>query len=268
MIEFKPFEVECLNGVAIDDEKKRTLAWQQAFDALQDPVSIHDLDNRVLYVNAAFSKAFKCSQRDAIGLLCHEVVHGADCPCHACPHERAVLTEKMASEEFYHSRLEQYLEVTIYPIQDNLGQVTGTIHYINNITGVRQMQVGFELFKSLMAQSAEATYVVDSNSRQILDINEQACRDTQYCQEVLRGKSLFDLEPSLQMHSTRHEYVEKLRLTGHARWQGRHRRKDGSFFPVEVHARQMIIGDATYLLFRVRDVSDRMHAEALIKEGQ
>jgi len=77
--------------------------------------------------------------------------------------------------------------------------------------------------------------------------------------------SIFDLEPSLQRDVTRNEYAEKLGHTGQARWPSRYRRRDGSFFHVEVHAKYVSHGDLACLLFRVRDVSKRIEAEALVR---
>ena len=104
-------------------------------DTLPDPASVHDPDNRILYANRAFSGLFACGVESVSGTPCQEVVCVEKRPCDTCPHKRAMLTQRAASGDFYHSGLQQFLEITVHPVFDASGKIRGAIHYTRS--GIR-----------------------------------------------------------------------------------------------------------------------------------
>lgn len=60
---------------------------------------------------------------------------------------------------------------------------------------------------------------------------------------------------------------EQLRRSGFVVHEGRHRRKDGSTFPVEVSLR-MVELDRRYIVTFCRDISERKRAERALRDGE
>lgn len=115
------------------------------------------------------------------------------------------------------------------------------------------------LFRALIDQSADSVEIVDPETLRILDANETAWRSLGYTREELLSLSVSDIDPAADPELVR-TVGKKLDKTGHARFEGRHRRKDGSTFPVEINLRQVKL-DRSYRLSVARDISARKQAE-------
>ena len=115
-------------------------------------------------------------------------------------------------------------------------------------------------FRTFVDHAGDALVVQDFEHGTIVDVNRQACESVGYTREELIGKTplLFHLDAgddemkSVLARAEAGETVFDTHL---------HRRKDGSVFPVEVHASVFWHGGRRFLLKVARDISDRMRAE-------
>ena len=112
---------------------------------------------------------------------------------------------------------------------------------------------------TLIDQSNDAIEVVDPETFRFLDVNQKGCLDLGYSREELLALTVFDIDPVFD-RSASAEFVHNLRQSGSSVIESRHRRKDGSEFPVEVSISHIRI-DREYLLTVVRDVSERQQRE-------
>jgi len=114
--------------------------WEMSFNAITDLISVQDRDFKIIRVNKAYADAFKMKPEELIGKTCYEVVHKTREPCPKCPHRQALETKKPVKEEFFEPRLGLYLAVSVAPIFDKRGEVTGTIHMVRDITELKKAQ--------------------------------------------------------------------------------------------------------------------------------
>ena len=112
--------------------------WEATFEAVTDPISIHDGDFRLLRVNEAFARAMGEPTARLLGKKCHEVIHGTAEPWEQCPHLRVLKSGKPAFEEFFEPRLKMHLHVSCSPIFDRRGKLAGSVHVARDITEVRR----------------------------------------------------------------------------------------------------------------------------------
>lgn len=101
----------------------------------------------------------------------------------------------------------------------------------------------------------------------IVDINRQACESLGYSREELMGQfpSFFDLDwtPDFAV-----SLRQRLNAGEIVTFESRHRRKDGSIFPVEVRVRSFTLDGRTFGLGLVRDITRRKQAAAALKESE
>ncbi|MDR3459744.1 MAG: PAS domain S-box protein [Verrucomicrobiae bacterium] len=133
---------------------------------------------------------------------------------------------------------------------------------LRDISGRKRAEAASRMFRALIDRSSDGIEVVDPETGRFLDVNDTTCRQVGYAREELLAMRVSDLENVALDFSTWHEHVEKIRQAGLMFIEGRHRRKDGSTFPVEVNIRYVKL-ERDYLIASVRDVSERKQAEAI-----
>ncbi len=106
--------------------------WQVTFDAIADAISVLDADHRIVRMNRAMGRLVGCSEAEAVGRHCWELVHGTDgppanCPCHQV---RTFLKRHNTLIEHNH----RWIDVTIDPRFDHEGRLDGFIHVMSDVT--------------------------------------------------------------------------------------------------------------------------------------
>lgn len=112
--------------------------WEASFEAVTDPLSIHDGTFSLVRVNKAFARAVGAPGVKLLGKKCYEVVHGTNEPWENCPHKRALEEGKPAFEEFFEPRLKVNLHVSCSPIIGTNGRLAGTVHVARDITAIKR----------------------------------------------------------------------------------------------------------------------------------
>lgn len=131
---------------------------------------------------------------------------------------------------------------------------------------LRKANVELSLYRKLLDHSSDAIEVFDPVTMRFLDVNERACRDLGYSREELLSMSIFDIDPSFTPDAKK-MIDEQMQKSGTARFEGIHRRKDGSTFAVEVSIGSANL-DKPYGLGIVRDITERKRTEIDRREYQ
>ncbi len=134
----------------------------------------------------------------------------------------------------------------------------------------RQTEEELKRFRTLINQSNDAIFVIEPATGRFLDINEKACTSLGYTRDELLSMRVSDIELLIPNHPAWKEEVQRIQgEEGSASMiQGKHLRKDGSSFPVEVNANLISQGKTAYLIAVARDVSDRRELEAQLLQSQ
>lgn len=120
-----------------------------------------------------------------------------------------------------------------------------------------------EQFRAYVEQAADALFVHDG-AGQILDVNRQACVSLGYGREELLRMNVCDLEQAVDTAKARALWAQ---ITPDAvrTIQGRHQRRDGTTFPVEVRVGCFDLRQERRYLALVRDTSERAAFERQIQ---
>ncbi len=157
-----------------------------------------------------------------------------------------------------------WLRWSVNPWLDAQGRIGGIMILAENISARKEAEEAFGLFQSLANQSSDTFEVIDPATAQFLDVNahgpvELGCTRAEYLE--LR---VTDIDPTMSLSHWR-QFVKELRVSGTRRGEGRHRRKDGSTFPIEFNARWIHL-DRDYIVSVVRDITERKQTEERITQ--
>jgi PAS domain S-box-containing protein len=108
--------------------------WQTTFDSITEMISIHDANWKIIRVNKALADAMEKEPEELIGMKCCEVFHNTEQACRDCPHLRTLETGKPATLELSESCFGVQLGMSTWPIFDDTGKVTASVHIAYDIT--------------------------------------------------------------------------------------------------------------------------------------
>ena len=117
------------------------------------------------------------------------------------------------------------------------------------------------LYHSLMEQVNDAIIVLRAESGMVVDCNEQACSDLDYTRDDLLRMTIFDFTTRLKSGPTWNAELEVIAHEGQRLTETYHRRRDGTRFPVEIHARLIQKDNERYIVAVARDLTERKRAE-------
>jgi len=120
-------------------------------------------------------------------------------------------------------------------------------------------------YRTFVDHATDGFFLLDDHST-VVDVNRQACDSLGYSREELIGKHRGDFDVGLDDASIRHL---KQRIVAGQPFtiESRHRRKDGTSFPVEVRVGQFEQGGRR-LLCLVRDITERKQAEDELRASE
>lgn len=142
----------------------------------------------------------------------------------------------------------------------------GVLHDITELRSAEQeLRASERRFRTFVDYAADGFFLFDDHAT-VLDVNRQACESLGYSREELIGKRPNDFDIALDDVA-----IERLRqrmLSGETvTFETRHKRKDGTSFPVEVRGGLIEQGGRRYLSL-VRDVTERKRAEEALRRSE
>ncbi len=119
---------------------------------------------------------------------------------------------------------------------------------------------------TVVDQAGDGFEVIDQDGR-FIEVNETTCQRSGYSREELLGMTLFELDPGLDPDFYRENFA---RMIGGPpqRFEREHRRKDGTYDPVEITTSVIRIDGAYHSLAQVRDIRERRRAEEALRRTQ
>ncbi|HNB53479.1 MAG TPA: PAS domain S-box protein, partial [Anaerolineales bacterium] len=147
--------------------------------------------------------------------------------------------------------------------RDETGRPRRMFGIMQDITELRQaedeLRASEARFRIFVDHAADAFYLHNSDST-LVDVNHQACESLGYTREELVGKSPAQFDIGLTP-STLNQLPARLDAGEVITLDTRHRRKDGSTFPVEVRIRPFWQGNRRYAVSLARDMTERKQAQ-------
>lgn len=116
-------------------------------------------------------------------------------------------------------------------------------------------------FRSLFDNVSDAIYIIDPTTSFIIDANNEGCNALGMSKDELLSQSVLSLNKDVIGLSQWSEIANAIRTSGHFTFVGRHKRKDGSDYPVEVRTNYFQHDSVPYFVSIARDISLRTQHE-------
>ena len=150
------------------------------------------------------------------------------------------------------------------PVIGEDGKHYGRIWAYRDITNRKRAEEKLALFRQLIEGSPDAIEVIEPETGRYVDVNETGCQRLGYSREEMLSLRVADIDIEKDYKVLWPVVVEEIKKVGFATIIGRHRRKDGSTFPVEVNARYINLNRG-YMIAVVRDITERQRTEARLR---
>jgi len=223
---------------------------EEVYERVSDAFFALDDECRFTYLNQQAEQLLGASAEELHGEVVWDAFPeavGTDLETHF---RDAIDTQEPVSFERRSEPLDLWADVRVYPSE------TGLSVYVQDVSERKERERKLELFRTLLDHSTEDVLVIDPETGDYLDVNETACRRLGYAREEFLQLSVPDLQTELPDQEAWDSFVEDLRAEGTITFDGRHRRKDGSTYPVEVNGSYVEL-DREYVIAVARDASER-----------
>ena len=167
--------------------------WETTFDAVPDAIWILDAEQRVVRSNRAAETIFGCARAAMIGKHCWEIVHGTGEPIPECPMLR--MRRSRRREQMDMPQNGRWFHVTVDPILDAAGQLTGAVHTVSDITERKRLEEGLRRERTLLERITTASpvgIVVVNRHGQITFANPQAEQTLAVSREAMTRRTYND----------------------------------------------------------------------------
>ncbi len=117
-----------------------------------------------------------------------------------------------------------------------------------------------EVFSSIVGQALDSIALFDPATGRFVEFNEMAHRGLVYTREEFAALGLAGIQAEHSSEVVRGN-VERIRDTGSAAFETRHRHRDGEIRSVHVRARQLVLNEHRYIAAVWTDITERKRAE-------
>ncbi len=150
------------------------------------------------------------------------------------------------------------------PTHDAEGLPFGYASSCVDITSRREAEMEFRLTQHVMDEAADAIFWVRSDAS-LHYANDEACRSLGYTREQLLNLTIMDFTQTAGALSDGWEsHWRTLKKLKYHTIESRHRRKDGSTFPVEVNVNYVQFNRQEFHCAFVRDITERKISQAAV----
>jgi PAS domain S-box-containing protein len=244
--------------------------WNNTFDAMSEAISILDSDGNILQCNQALLYLLEKLPDDIIGHPYWEAVFNDREPLPDCAFSRM---QKSHHREYATRRLfTRWFNVTVDPILDPAGNLTGCVHILSDISEHRkfeeQLKESESKFRSLAEQSLVGTYIIQDEkfkyvSPRLADMFGYGV------QEITDHKGPLDLVTPEDHHVV--DENMRQRLSGQiafSHYEVRGRKKGGDIISIEIFGSAMSYQGRPAIIGSVLDVTEKGKLENQLRQAQ
>lgn len=132
-----------------------------------------------------------------------------------------------------------------------------------NHTARKQVEENLTLLQLAVDNSKVALFWISPEGR-VINVNNYACQSLGYSREEMLDKYIGDFDPDYD-YQTRDAIWVVLRRDGINTFERRHRRKDGTIFPVESTANYITYGGKEFSFSIIQDITEKKAVEKQIR---
>jgi PAS domain S-box-containing protein len=127
--------------------------WYTTFDSINDFISIHDKDLKIIRMNKSFARSFNLPDQDTGNKAYHELIHGIKDPWPESPFIKSRETGKTCISEVFSPHLGIHVEITVTPVLDESADIMGYVHIARDISGRKKTEKELKKVQQELIQS-------------------------------------------------------------------------------------------------------------------
>ncbi len=247
--------------------QKTAAEWNNTFDAIEDGISIHDGEMRMTKVNRAVTTLLKTGD-DPIGKKCYELFHNSDGPEENCPMVRSIKSRNPEFFEFFAPHLNCWLSVSCFPIFNEKGEMTGSVHIAKNITERKMAEKSIIMerdFSQTLIETMPGTFYLINSGGRLVKWNRNFEQITEYSADDLAGRVAIDFV-SADYRELVSQKVRDVFVFGKAVAEAEVLSKSGKKIPYLLTGVRITMDGAPYLLGIGMDITEQKRAQAEIRK--
>jgi PAS domain S-box-containing protein len=244
------------------------------FDHAPDAIVVYDYNHDIIVdANTGAEKLFGCSRAQLMqkGLLCFypdNQPDGRDATVSSHEHFDRALKEKSLRFERTIQRQDGarlICDVHLVQLPSRRGRLirASYIDITERKIAEEALRLEKERYQSILKTAMNGFCLLDKDGR-FLEVNDMYCMMSGYSVEDLKNMAIFDLEDPEHPNNLK-AHIKTIIKKRKARFETRHRHKDGYFVDVEASVSYEPSGDGRFVAF-IRDITERKQAEAQRKE--
>lgn len=222
-------------------------------------------DQRFFFANDEACRSLGYTREELTGMSVNDI--DPECPgpeSDACAEHWRLLKENgyVRFEAFHRAK-----DGRVYPveIQANFLEFEGkefSCSFVTDITDRKKAEEALLITQHCVDNAFIGISILDGE--RILKVNQQMCRSLGYTPEELMSMSVFDIDPFVAEEQFS-RLLKEFHENGYNSFETRHRRKDGTTFPVEVTTTRVRFGDRDLGISFAKDITARKSAEELLR---
>lgn len=139
--------------------------WRTTFDSTSDLIMLLDKEMNIIKANLATARFLNKPINEILGKNCFQIFHGTDKPCDVCPLEKVEKTKKREESEVYLSERGIWLRVSVDPILDDKGNLTGSVNISRDITERKEAEEKLQIYQEHLRALASKLLLVEESER-------------------------------------------------------------------------------------------------------
>ncbi len=253
--------------------REATRFTEQIIASAAEGIVVYDRDLRLNVWNSSMERMTGMAARQVLGQCAPDVLpylmeHGVD----------ELLAEALAGRTVssgdipFHvpgANKSGWVASTYGPHLDHDGRIIGVIGIIRDVTERKRAEAALreseERHRTVLRTAMDGFWLISPEGR-LLEVNEAYCRMSGYSEQELLSMRVCDLEANESAEETA-AHIEEVRASGEARFESRHRRKDGTVFDVEVSVQYRPGYNGWFAAF-VQDITESKRAEQTLRESE
>lgn len=247
--------------------ENREAAFRDLLDRANDLIVVLSPAARFVYANRAFQSALGYHEDELRRLSVFDLLHPScltHCQAHFQDLANVAATPTFETEFVRKDGRSIVLEGNCNRGSQRGGNIRGIFRDVSDRLQVAEaLRRSEEKYRNLIEQAPDAIFVASQDLR-VIDLNARASELTGYTREEILQMFTTDFIPPEDIQAAPFR-MEELREGKAVLSERMVRRKDGSLFPVEIHAR--ILSDGTQQGI-VRDMTERKESERALRESE
>ncbi len=259
---------------AENDIQQSKKEWGKTFNAMSDWIAVVDTKCRILRSNMGVETLFGVRHDKIIGRICCEIAHGSKEHLAGCPFKKMLHSRQRETTELHLPDSDQWLMIAVDPILDKVGNLTGAVHMVQDITERKITEEALrhseEKYKDIIELAPDGIVTTDMKGK-VLSCNTALEKLTGYSNNDIVGKNFTKL-PTLRAR----DFPKYLKILGsiarghvpksfEITWL----HKDGTLHIGEIHIAVMKIWDKRKnIQIIIRDITERKKAEEVLRESE